>query len=178
MSDDPVVQERLNKINQYSIQGYTDREIYSMLEIPASTYYNYKKQLQKESAERFKEQRLEDLAHHYDELYDRYSQMYRIGMDKLAQAKETMNPTKDFASTLREIKSLAKDMCELKVNTNLSLHEKSTTSWKSTTKTNQTKKKKTNQSLIQALNQTQLKIKEYMELHRNTFNYFQPYRFG
>jgi hypothetical protein len=123
LSDDPEVQKRLNKINQYLIEGYTDKEIYSMLQIPSSTYYNYKRQLHAEAAERFKEQRLDDLALHYDELKDRWTQLFRIGMEKINQSsKETMNPSKDVAGLFREIKILSKDICDLKVNTNIALH--------------------------------------------------------
>jgi transposase len=125
LSDDPEVQKRLNEINAYLTQGYTDREIYDMMKIPYSTYYNYKRQLQKESAERFKDQRLEDVARYRDELNDRWLRYLRIGEEKLEQAKETMNPTKDFASTLREVKILSKDIFDLNVEGILALHNQS-----------------------------------------------------
>jgi hypothetical protein len=122
LSDDPVVQERLNEITRYLTQGYTDREIYQMMKIPASTYYNYKRQIQKESAERFKEQRLEDVALARDQLEGQLSRYLRIGEEKLIQSKDTMNPNKDTTGLLKEVTLLAIRLFDLKVDGVLALH--------------------------------------------------------
>jgi hypothetical protein len=99
----------LSEISRLLTNFKTDKEIMRDLNIPKRTYYRYKSKLLAESAEHFKNQKLEDVALYKDLLNDRLTHFLGLLDDKIQRSidvRDTMNPTKDLTGLF----NCAKDM--------------------------------------------------------------------
>jgi hypothetical protein len=96
----------LSEISRLLTAFKTDKEIMRDLNIPKRTYYRYKSKLLAESAEHFKNQKLEDVALHKDMLNDRLTHFLGLLDDKIQRSlevRDTMNPAKDMSIAIFQL---------------------------------------------------------------------------
>jgi hypothetical protein len=90
-------QAELAQIAKLITDFKTDKEIIRELEIPHTTFYRYKSKLIAASAERFKAQKLEDVALHKEVLNDRLTHFLGLLDTKIQRSLEARDtPTKDL----------------------------------------------------------------------------------
>jgi len=81
----------LNEISKLLISCKSDREIIEQLEIPSSTYYNYKRQLHQQAVESIKTQNVQDFALYIDQLSERLKTIYNHVLQRITDSHRTSN---------------------------------------------------------------------------------------